>query len=250
MCTISVVPPYGERGWRLMVNRDEKRTRPVAWPPLTTRLAGATVTYPVDSDALGTWVAASDLGLAFAVMNVSPAVGLLPQRGTTTRGTIIPMAAPAATLDEALERVRSLPLASIAPFRVIIASADGIAWAHWDGRSLRTATEPLVRARLFASSGLGDHLVQGPREELFERLLQQERDPWRAQDRLHLHAWPDRRHLSVNMSRTDARTVSCTTVVATDAAISLTYVPYLEGWPGPATTRALAHTARRLAGAA
>lgn len=246
MCTVSVVPPGGGRGWRLVVNRDERRTRSVAWPPVESLVETVTVVSPVDSRALGTWVAATDEGLAFALMNVNPAAGLLPQAGAVSRGTVIPAIAGAAAPDAAWHRLRTLRwLTSIAPFRVIAVSGHELAWAYWDGAILRCASEPLARPRLFASSSLGDDLVAGPRAHLFEHLLALEDDPWRAQDRLHVHTWPDRRHLSVNMSRPDACTVSRTSVVVGDARCEMTYVPYVEGWPGPATTRAIARAHTR-----
>ena len=80
----------------------------------------------------------------------------------------------------------------------------------------------------FASSGLGDHLVE-VRLPLFERIVASEvarvrdgdpdggvhaeRDALAAlQDSFHAHAWPDRRHVSVMMHRDAARTVSTTAV--------------------------------------
>jgi hypothetical protein len=250
MCTVSVVPPYGDRGWRLMVNRDERRTRPAAWPPLTNRVGTTTMVSPIDSHALGTWIAATNHGLAFAVMNASPAPLLLPRAETMSRGTVIPAVAGVGEPAEATRLLTGLPLTSIAPFRLVVTNGDEIAWGSWDGRALESAVEPLLQPRLYASSGLGDHLVARAREELFEHLLGQERDPWRAQDRLHVHAWPDRRHLSVNMTRVDACTVSRTTVVGRDAAMEMTYVPYLDGWPGPAANRVLTCRQRALASVA
>ena len=63
---------------------------------------------------------------------------------------------------------------------------------------------------LFTSSGLGDHLVEGVRRELFEGFFAGPAEGWRAaQDGFHRHRWEEGRgHLSVNMARPDARTVS------------------------------------------
>lgn len=250
MCTLSLVPAQGERGWRVMMNRDERRTHPAAWPPMTEEVGGTAIVRPVDSQALGTWIAATEHGLAYAVMNACQAESLLPRTTAISRGTIIPAVGACDEPADAIGLVRALPLSSMAPFRLVVTSGLEIASARWDGRDLRCAIAPFMRPLLFASSSLGDRQVQRPREELFEHLLRQERDPWRAQDRLHVHAWPDRRHLSVNMSRIGACTVSCTTVVVTETSVELRYVPYLDGWPGPATTRALPRALRAFAGAA
>ena len=78
---------------------------------------------------------------------------------------------------------------------------------------------------------------------LFGRLLLGAADPWQAQTRLHHHAWPDRRHLSVMMSRVDARTVSQTEVMLSPAEVTLAYRPVVEGWPAAETRRALSRAA-------
>ena len=105
------------------------------------------------------------------------------------------------------------------------------------------------RAWLFCSSSLGDDRVLQPRRELFRHLLATERDPFQAQDRLHRHAWPDRRHLSVLMSRTDACTVSRTEVRLEAGSVEMRYRPLVDGWPGPATARALSLATRVTAAA-
>src|SRR5262249_12632394 len=75
---------------------------------------------------------------------------------------------------------------------------------------------------LFTSSGLGDHLVEEPRRQLFAEAMGHSANP-DAQDLFHRHEWPDRSHLSVCMRRSDARTVSHTLVVLTERAGLLTY---------------------------
>jgi hypothetical protein len=85
-----------------------------------------------------------------------------------------------------------------------------VADVRWDGR------ESMVMSRLvgstpllFTSSGLGDHLVEAVRRELFDQMFAGAPETWeRAQHAFHRHRWPQREHLSVNMSRATARTVS------------------------------------------
>jgi membrane protein DedA with SNARE-associated domain len=79
---------------------------------------------------------------------------------------------------------------------------------------------------LFTSSGLGDHLVEGVRRELFDELLAGPSGTWQAaQDAFHRHTWPGREHLSVNMTRATARTVSFTVIDVTPAGALITYHP-------------------------
>jgi hypothetical protein len=97
-----------------------------------------------------------------------------------------------------------------APFRLVLVGHGIVADVRWDGR------EPMVMSRLvggaplmFTSSGLGDQFVEGVRRELFEQMFAGPGETWtRAQNAFHRHRWPEREHLSVNMSRATARTVS------------------------------------------
>src|SRR5581483_9862095 len=128
-----------------------------------------------------------------------------------SRGAIIPAlleaASPAAALT-VLERVVRYP--DFAPFRLVLVGNGVGADVRWDGR------QPMVMNRLiggapllFTSSGLGDHLVEGVRRELFDDLFGGPANGWEAaQDAFHRHRWPGREHLSVNMERASSRTVS------------------------------------------
>jgi hypothetical protein len=115
---------------------------------------------------------------------------------------------------------------SAAPDTARLATVSTDRWRHGEGI-------------VFSSSSLGDDLVAAPRAALFETLMAAERDPWRAQDRFHQHAWPDRRHLSVLMSRVNACTVSRTEVVLSAERVEMTYRPLVEGWPVLTATRHL-----------
>ena len=79
---------------------------------------------------------------------------------------------------------------------------------------------------LFTSSGLGDHLVEGVRRELFDGFFAGPPETWEAaQDAFHRHRWPGRGHLSVNMTRATARTVSFARVDVGPAGVAFAYHP-------------------------
>jgi hypothetical protein len=239
VCTLSLIPAVGQRGLRLMINRDERRSRPLAWPPMIDEAGGVTLLAPTDSLGTGTWVAAASTGILYALMNASASRPLAPRAGTTSRGLVIRAVAPAADVGAAAERLRTLALSLVAPFRLFAIDEDQLVTWTWDGHRLDAAAEAIAGPRLFASSSLGDHLVEEPRRRLFAALLESDSDMWRAQDRLHLHTWPDRAHLSVNMSRRDACTVSRTTIVRGATRVEMSYAPVLEGWPGPVAATAI-----------
>lgn len=234
MCTLSVASALDGSAVRVLMNRDERRLRPVARPPAHHRLEGATAIWPVDPMSGGTWIGATDQGLVLAVLNVDA------QRRSDwqlSRGLVVPRFAVCRTLDEVEAEWQVIDRTAFAAFRLVAVSRAGArVYCSISGTVTRHhAGTPL----LLASSSLGDDRVEPLRASLFEGLLRREPDPWAAQSRLHAHAWPDRRHLSVMMTRTDAATVSRTEVIVADRQISLVYRPVVEGWPAVPTALTL-----------
>jgi hypothetical protein len=180
---------------------------------------------PIDPESGGTWIAANDAGLILTVLNVN--AGAAPVRrmdAVRSRGLIIPMLLGCASLGEAVERAADLNATDYAPFRLVLVERDEWAELRSDGRRVQVLhraglTEPL----LFTSSGLGDALVEAPRRQLFRELFARPSDPAALQNVFHWHRWLDRPHLSVNMKRADACTVSRTVVALGEDDVSMTY---------------------------
>lgn len=180
---------------------------------------------PIDPSSNGTWVAVNDAGIALTLLNYN-----LPDPPTgrdLSRGSVIPALIEASTVEQVIELARGIEHDRMMPFRLV--AFDGESLMLWRG------TEPVERAEvgpwsrepvMWTSSGLGDHLVEGPRRELFEGWFG--KDPAGYLDEqlaFHRHQWPDREHLSVCMHRADARTVSYTTLDMDTDRITMTYLP-------------------------
>jgi hypothetical protein len=270
MCTVSIIglTQPGSRGrslaagFRLITNRDELRTRPLATAPrwhdramfvVGRTDADAAALFPVDPAGGGTWVGAAPSGIVLCLLNANPvpAPELPPRHKLISRGIIIPRllaehAANPGGLDDVMDSLRSIELPRFAPFRLVAvaatAGADGAAFrvseAKWDLRRLECEDHPPGPA-CFVSSALGDPLVK-PRLSLFDAMVRGASDqPGQAQslaqDRFHRHTWPASPEISVLMSRPDARTVSVTTVEvcllpgqATRPLVSMRYEPIPE----------------------
>ena len=188
MCTVSVIPPSPGRGLRVAVNRDERRTRSLAWGPELVQRDGVPVIAPVDSESLGTWVAASGAGLVYALLNLNRDPGGKPRLPKASRGQVIPRLAGAHGSAHARRRLAALDLNQFAPFRLVISDGLTTVLCQWNGARLELEHSVMRRPLIVSSSSLGDDLVEPPRRALFEALLSAETDPWRAQDRLHAHA--------------------------------------------------------------
>ncbi|HYE63066.1 MAG TPA: NRDE family protein [Phycisphaerales bacterium] len=218
MCTLTFIttesagnPP----GLRVVMNRDELRTRPEALAPRWRELSGGTrAIWPTDPVGGGTWIAASSTGLVLCVLNLNLEPPPRLPEGLISRGQLIPRLVEAPTTAHLLESLRRTDLSLFAPFRLIVAPRpteheEGLWECRWDRQHLTTHRHPRFPV-CFVSSGLGDKVV-GPRLEMFKRLLAVLPTP-AVQDRFHLHTWPGHEDVSVMMSRKEARTVSITTV--------------------------------------
>lgn len=244
MCTVSVIAL--RHGFRLVSNRDEQHTRPESAAPAWRAMPGAAGETPVggglraiwpadlraDGSEGGTWIGASERGLALTLLNynLTPAPAL-PEE-PRSRGDLIPSLLHLNSAHAVAAALHEADLSAFAPFRLIAVErptpeeAVLVAEVRWNRSTVSSAWH---RAPVcFASSGLGDHLVE-VRLPLFERIVASEidrvhegdpdggvdagRDALAAiQDAFHAHAWPERRHVSVMMHRDAARTVSTTAV--------------------------------------
>ncbi len=221
MCTVSLVPtsgadrPGGEAGrLRLVCNRDEQRTRPQALPPLVRRFGEVLAVMPVDPVSGGTWIGVNSAGLLLCLLNATPAGRASePPRDRRSRGLIIPELLGLTSVAEAATLCARIDPHLYPPFKMLACSTSELAVVESDGRGLRVrgCVRP-SRPFVLSSSGLGDSLVARPRGTLFRSMLGPP-DQWLdGQRAFHAHAWNDRPHLSIRMSRPDARTVSRTSV--------------------------------------
>jgi hypothetical protein len=243
MCTVSVVPR--EDGFRVVCNRDERRSRPLAIPPRWATIGSVGVTCPVDPQGGGTWVAANSDGMAVALLNrqtrCPPCLGHTVQGQARhrldsvatplrSRGEIPLALIDAAGIAEAGERLARIDPTSYSGFLLLVLSFHDLLLAASDGVRLTIDVHRLDRPVAFTSSSLGDHLAERARLPLFRSLVVESRDPWSGQRAFHDHRWAGRRELSVVMRRPDACTVSRTRVDVRRGRVAMDYEP-LGGWP-------------------
>lgn len=202
---------------------------------------------PIDQPSDGTWIAVNDAGVIATLLNrndSAAANGRSRCDELLSRGTIIPQCMHAQSADEAADIVAKLEASIHAPFRLLLIDDAHLIDVTSDGLAVTQAIrQPLGHVPLmFASSGLGDELVDAPRRELFNHtLIGAPADALlESQRAFHAHQWADRPELSVCMSRADARTVSLTTVATSDKRIELTYHPAPPGEPAVDTAMSMA----------
>jgi hypothetical protein len=222
MCTLTLVSQPGG-GFRLAFNRDESRARPAALAPERHRFGDRSAILPIDPVSGGTWIGVNDAGLILALLNANP-VPRPERRGPRSRGTIITELLASASLDEVVTQMATVPAGEYPPFRLVAFADERVADWKSDGIQITRAGPTVIETPLLlTSSGLGDHLVETPRRELFDAMFFDGSDQLTRQDEFHRHSWPDLPHLSVCMSRDDARTVSHTVVEWDDHNAWMTY---------------------------
>ena len=219
MCTISIVPHAD--GFRMLCNRDELRTRPLAVPPRWRTDGRVAVTHPVDPLGGGTWIAVSGEGMAVALLNRQcrrKTVGPTRSRGELPLALI-----DASGLADARHRLGRIDPAAYSGFMLVVVSFHQLLLASSDGVGLTLEERELTGPAAFTSSSLGDEEAERARLPLFQSLVARSRDPWSGQRAFHDHQWHAQPELSVVMHRPDACTVSRTRVDVRGGRVAMDY---------------------------
>ncbi|MEM9021101.1 MAG: NRDE family protein [Planctomycetota bacterium] len=244
MCTVTIVPtpaPHAGQsaGWRMACSRDESHGRAPALPPTQTVIDEVGTLMPIDPASSGTWVAVNSVGLAITLLNYNLPV---PQaERDLSRGLVVPCLIGSASLDEALLRCDTIDRQRMMPFRLVFCDGERVGlWRSTEPPDAMQIASFEGRPFFFTSSGLGDHLVEQPRRDVFASWFTGPVKDWpQRQDALHRHRWPDRPHLSICMDRDDARTVSYTTLTVGAEQIEMSYHPDRPDRPAQDVKRSL-----------
>lgn len=207
MCTLTFIP--NEHGYILGMNRDEKIMRGHASPPAVSKSGARRAIYPRDVEG-GTWIAASDPGIAFALLNWNDAHRLHPR--TATRGSVVPAVMTSTSSQNASATLKLLELGGILPFRLVgVFPAEQliVEW-RWNQDLLEHEAFTWYQ-RQWCSSSLSDAQAAMRRGLSYAR-AQRETDVGSVEWLRRLHASHDReeRPLSTCVHRTDVKTLSYT----------------------------------------
>lgn len=216
MCTLTFIP--NEDAYIVGMNRDEKITRGQARSPAVNKIGARRAVYPTDVEG-GTWIAATDAGIAFALLNWNDADHFYLR--TDTRGSVIPELITAASSHDADATLKDLELGGILPFRLVgvfPAEKQIIEW-RWNHNLLQNEAFTWHQ-RQWCSSSLSDAQAAIRRGLAYAR-AQDEADAGSVAWLRRLHASHDdeEKPLSTCVHRTDVKTLSYTEVFCTADAI-------------------------------
>lgn len=220
MCTLTFVPIEG--GYILGMNRDEKITRGQASPPVVSKRGARQAVYPRDVEG-GTWIAASDKGIAFGLLNWNDVHRLAPRTGT--RGSVIPAVISSSSSPDAKATLNHLELVGFLPFRLVGFFPAEKRIVEWRWNQLSLEHEAFTWSeRQWCSSSLSDARATMRRGLSYAR-AQREADVGSVAWLRRLHASHDNeeRPLSTCVHRTDVKTLSYTEFICAADAVHCNY---------------------------
>jgi Transport and Golgi organisation 2 len=219
MCTLSFIPESG--GYLIGMNRDEHLLRETALPPRISEYNGVPTVYPREQRG-GTWIGANGARITFALLNRNPAPETAKLR---SRGDVIPALLGSIHVSQAVERMRSLDLHGLFPFRLVAFFAVErvvVEW-NWDNDLLQLVEHPWHRRHWF-SSGISDDSARRVRGSTCSAA-------WRHQNAgslewlrdLHASHAPSCGPFSICVHRPDAASVSYTEISYREPELTMRY---------------------------
>ena len=221
MCTLSVVTH--DDGYYLAMNRDELVSRGAAAPPAQFDLGESRAVYPRDI-AGGTWIAANNHGIAFALLNWND----VPQSGAgkqRSRGCVIPNLIRLSPSHEVKAAFDRLELKGVLPFRLIgVFPGEKIIWEwRWNHEKLESEPHQWERCHWF-SSGLSDEQAALHRHAVCQNSWTEEDAgslPWLR--RLHASHVNGPGPFSLCVHRENVSTLSYTELICTALKVECNY---------------------------
>ena len=226
MCTLSWRPlPREEgKGYLLLFNRDEQKSREAAEPPRRLRSGDVEVLAPRDGRAGGTWVLATRCGFSVAILNHSDAAPSAPAlENPSSRGRLVLSLGACRDLGAFRAQVpQRCAEGAYPPFLLFgIGPSAAVSLWRWDGRELGEI-EPPANRFLTTSSYRSAEVIRY-RQALRDALGA---DPGAEGLRgLHLQHDPERAALSIRMRRADTQTVSYSEIRVDPTEVRFRYRP-------------------------
>ena len=238
MCTVTWLQQPG--GYQLYCNRDEKRTRGVAYAPEIHFRDGVRYVAPTDRDHGGTWIAVNEHGLSVCLLNGDyTKLGMhAPER--RSRGHVVTALATSPRAADALALLRREDLRAYDPFVLLLLVPDRPpVIARWNGVLLRLESRPGDQ-RFLTSSSYDTAGVRRARVADYRLHCKWETDRVEAARAFHACHGPAPSAYSVCMHRPDAETVSFSQIHVTRKEIAFLYSPAAPCRQVPAQRLALA----------
>jgi len=218
MCTISwffeAGPSAQEQiSYHVFFNRDEGLGRAPASPPTTVKSGeqnGIASLMPIDPEGGGSWLAANQAGMTFALLNFYQ--GRTPKGKLLSRGNIVKNISCKRSCEEVENYLNTLNLHRYAPFSLLVFSQEqsscdnfSVPLYQWTGKNLLVSRQ---ESPLFSSAVDYDKVTSSRMRVYGEMISSVEPASIAEHTLLHASHLPEKSRRSICMHREDACTVS------------------------------------------
>lgn len=222
MCTLTY--RLTATGYEIFFNRDEQHRRDQALPPQMDRKLNAL--YPIDPVGKGTWLAVHQSGVSLALLNYYQAEKKNNTKQIKSRGEIILTLL--STPGNIVEALKVMILTYYQPFQLCVflpglsLSVSKVLFFQWDGKCLTELQQTIP----ITSSSVDYPEVYQARKNKFAQMVATSEPT--SQQLINFHqSKQSSGKLSVQMSRSDAKTVSFSHICV-GPEISFSYLDYLN----------------------
>jgi hypothetical protein len=167
MCTVTYIPHHN--GFLLTSSRDERFSRPAALPPALFELEGRTILYPKDPEANGTWIALSDKGSCWCLLNGGLVPHLHQPPYVRSRGLVL---IEATAYNSLFDFMSNADLKGVEPFTLVQARIGNVEVLIWDGEQIHWEERDPYESAIWSSVSLYTPASRAQREEWFRQWLE------------------------------------------------------------------------------
>lgn len=226
MCTVSFIPVRDT--FYLTSNRDEKRTRKKANPPIAYTVAGARMIFPRDGEAGGTWIVLKENGDAAVLLNGAFLHHLSSGPYKKSRGLLL---LEIMSTERPTQTFGRIDLEGIEPFTLVILEKKCLYEFRWDGQERYCKQLPTNRAHIWSSATLYDGLVSKKREQWLATFLNNTPQPTQYDIlTFHQQAGEGNPEQDLLMKRSDIySTVSITSILVNEDRATMKYLDLPQG---------------------
>lgn len=162
MCTVSFIKT--EDQVIITSNRDEKTTRPVAWPPKIYATSHKSMAFPKDPLSGGSWFTVDENGNTAVLLNGARQKHIPTGHYRKSRGLILLEVIDALS---PLKHWGDMNLENIEPFTILLYREDQLYLLRWDGHHKETTPLKADHNHILSSSTLYTEALQKRREQWF-----------------------------------------------------------------------------------
>lgn len=162
MCTVTFIPTT--KGIYLTSNRDESEDRGLAVPPAQYTRNGATMIYPQDKDAGGSWITLKQNGDAAVLLNGAFINHQLQSGYRKSRGLVF---LEIVEDKDPYEQFTRIDLKDIAPFTIVLFSNGQLSEGRWDGYTKHFLLLDATKPHIWSSATLYDEITARERKRRF-----------------------------------------------------------------------------------